>query len=227
MLGVWSDEIKMMDLELTGTRPPSAQGCRSQASSRPKSGYRVISDKSNVDELLFSSNHSRNETVINFKPPWGNTPRARGKSDLDSSKKKSRMRPLLWTPDDRDTVSSQSDKRAFKGHHSIDLERLNRYRPVKQTPSFCDESLFGPKLQEPSFEAPWAEKVKKPKPYLFSPVDYARLTREGSTLSAKYSSSGTMDGRPPSRQGRRPKTATTRPVTVESAQDIQKPTWKP
>lgn len=217
----------MMDLELTGTRPPSAQSCRplSRTSNRPKSGYRVVSDKSNVDELLFGSEHSKNENVINFKPPWANTPRSKNDSD---GKKKSRMRPLFWAPEGRDIVTSQSEKRAYKGNsHSIDLDRLNRYRPVKQKPSFCDESLFGPRLEEPSFEAPWADKIKKPKPYLFSPVDYAQLTREGSASSAKYSSTGTLDGRPPSRQGRRPKTSSTRPVTVESAQDIHKPTWIP
>lgn len=219
--------MKMENLELTGTRPPSVTGSRpsSRTSNRPRSGYHVISNKSSVDELLFTSHHSKNENVINFKPPWSNTPR--NKTDIDKVKKMPKMRPLLWTPDDRASVTSQSD-RTSKGHHlHVDYDRLNKYRPVKQKPSFCDESLFGPRLEEPSFEAPWADKLKKPRPYLFSPLDYAKLTREGSTMSAKYSSSGTLDGRPPSRQGRRPKTASTRPVTVESAQDIQKPTWKP
>ncbi|XP_060552216.1 RBPJ-interacting and tubulin-associated protein 1-like [Ruditapes philippinarum] len=225
--------MRMEDLELTGTRPPSVASSRpsSRTSNRPNSGYHVVSEKSNVDELLFTSHHPRLDNVKSFKPPWSNTPRCN--TDIEKSKKMPRMKPLLWTPsDDRGTYTSQSDKKGYrssnKGHnHTLDVERLNRYRPVKQKPSFCDESLFGPRLEEPSFEAPWADKTKKPKPYLFSPLDYARLTREGSTMSAKYSSSGTLDGRPPSRQGRRPKTASTRPVTVESAEDIHKPTWRP
>ncbi|XP_045180506.2 RBPJ-interacting and tubulin-associated protein 1-like [Mercenaria mercenaria] len=225
--------MRMEDLELTGTRPPSVTGSRpsSRSSHRPGSGYHVVSDKSNVDELLFTSHHPRTENVANFKPPWTNTPRCN--TDIVRAKKMPKMKPLLWSPgEDRATFTSQSDRKVYKSSnkglsHTVDLERLNRYRPVKQKPSFCDESLFGPRLEEPSFEAPWAEKTKKQKPFLFSPLDYARLTREGSTMSAKYSSSGTLDGRPPSRQGRRPKTASTRPVTVECAQDIQNPTWIP
>lgn len=219
--------MRMEDLELTGTRPPSVSGSRpsSRTSNRPRSGYHVIANKSNVDELLFTAHHPRNDNVIHFKPPWSTTPR--GKTDIDKAKKMPKMRPLLWTPDDRASVTSQSDRKSYGKGHTLDYDRLNKYRPTKQMPSFCDESLFGPRLEEPSFEAPWADKTKKPRPYLFSPLDYAKLTREGSTMSAKYSPSGTLDGRPPSRQGRRPKTASTRPVTVESAQDIQKPTWRP
>ncbi|XP_052762795.1 RBPJ-interacting and tubulin-associated protein 1-like [Mya arenaria] len=221
----------MSALELTGSRPPSA-GPRpsSRTSNRPRSGYKVLADKSSVDELLFGSHHPRHEDEVTFKSPWS-TPQRESKSDKERLfSKKPKMRPMLWAPDSRTSVTSHSDRKGFKGstrssnHHND----LDKYRPVKQTPSFCDETLFGHRLEEPSFEAPWAEKTKKVKPYLFSPVDYSKLTREQSTMSAKYSSTGTMDGRPPSRQGRRPVTATTRPVTVESSYDIAiKPTWKP
>ena len=221
----------MDNLELTGTRPPSVQSNRpsSRSSNRPRSGYHKVSESSDVDELLFTSHHPRQEEVVNFKPPWS-TQTARNRSEKDRQRSKPKMRPLFWAPDERNTVTSQSDrtnilKSSNRGNH--DSDRLSKYRPRKYTPSFCDETLFGPRLQEPSFEAPWAEKVKKPKPFLFSPIDYAKLTREGSTLSAKYSSVGTLDGRPPSRQGRRPVTATSRPVTVESFQDVDKPNWKP
>lgn len=218
----------MADLELTGSRPPSVASVRppsSNSKNRPRSGYKIISEKSDVDELLFSSHHPKEEAVINFKPPWATTPKPKN----DKIFKKSKMRPLLWTPDERSTCTSQSERRSTHAinrshNHNIDL---NRYRPIKQKPSFCDETLFGPKLVEPSFDAPWAEKTKRKQPFLFSPVDYAKLTREGTTLSAKYSSSGTLDGRPPSRQGRRPVTASTRPVTVEGTQDLEKTVWKP
>jgi len=219
----------MADLELTGSRPPSVAGVRPSSRNRPRSGYKVLGNDSSVDELLFSSHHPKHEAEIGFNPPWSTTPR----DPSSSSKafvKKPKMKPMLWAPDSRTSITSHSDRNGYKSsskginHHND----LNRYRPVKQKPSFCDETLFGHKLEEPSFEAPWAEKTKKSRPYLFSPVDYAKLTREASTMSAKYSSSGTMDGRPPSRQGRRPVTATTRPVTVESCMDVNtKPTWKP
>ena len=229
----------MEDFELIGSRPPSVVSIRppstqrtdrppsAQRSDRPKSGYKTINNKSSVDELLFSSHHNSNreDKPATFKSPWVITP----KSKNEKLFKKSKMRPLLWVPEDRKTGTSQSDRRC---NHAVSRSHnhagdLNRFRPVKQIPSFCDEGLFGPRLDEPSFEAPWAEKTKRKQPFLFSPVDYAKLTREGTTLSAKYSSSGTMDGRPPSRQGRRPVTASTRPVTVEGTQDLERTHWKP
>lgn len=220
----------MESLELTGTRPPSVTGHRpsSRNSNRPGSGYHRLADRSSVDELLFTSHHPRHEDVVNFKPPWTETPRNK-KSEKD---KQPKLKPLLWAPsDNRTSITSQSDRggglrMSNKGFH-VDADRLNKYRPKKHTASFCDETLFGPRLEEPSFEAPWAEKVKKGKPLIFSPVDYAKLTREQSACSARYSSAGTMDGRPPSRQGRRPRTATTRPVTVEVSNDVEKPVWVP
>ncbi|KAH3709370.1 hypothetical protein DPMN_068832 [Dreissena polymorpha] len=216
--------IPMADLELRGSRPPSVVGIRPPSSGRPRSGYKVIADHSDVDELLFTSHHPRSESEVLFRPPWSTA------SQEKIEKKKPKMRPMLWAPDPRQSVTtSHSDQKGFKGSmRSTNHADLNRYRPVKQKPSFCDEMLFGHKLEEPSFDAPWGEKSKRPRPFLCSPVDYAKLTREGSTLSAKYSSVGTLDGRPPSRQGRRPASANTRPVTVETSYDINvKPTWKP
>lgn len=209
----------MGDLELRGSRPPSVT---TRLEGRPRSGFKLFSDS--VE--MFPTHAPKEEQSVNFKPSWAATPR----NKTDKLFRKSKMRPLLWAPEDRASNTSQSERRSThtivnKGSQSIDFDK---YRPVKQKASFVDESLFGPHLQEPSFEAPWAEKTKKTKPFLFSPVDYAKLTREGSTMSAKYSSSGTLDGRPPSRQGRRPKTASTRPVTVEGTQDLDKTMgWRP
>lgn len=216
----------MANLELTGTRPPSAASLRPMSSkslARPKSSYHVISDKSNVDELLFTSHHSKiDDDTVNYKSPWV---KSYLKNDHTKISKQTKMRPLFWAPGDRPTFTSHSDRTlGTKSKHSLDL---NKYRPVKQVPSFCDETLFGKRLEEPSFAAPWAEKTRAPRPFLFSPLDYTKLTREGSSVGERYSASGTLDGRPPSRQGRRPVTAGTRPVTVESAQDMEKPTWRP
>ena len=219
----------MDNLELTGTRPPSVASSRpsSRQSNRPRSGYHMIAEKSNVDELLFSSHHPRHEDIIGFKAPWDETPRHKTERDRP---KKPRGPPLFWSPDTREEnlSSSQSDRGSVLRKSNI-TDKLNRYRPKKYTASYCDETLFGPKLEEPSFEAPWAEKVRKPRPHLFSPIDYAKLTRDNSSLATKnrYSSAGTLDGRPPSRQGRRPASSDSRPITVESCQNIEKPIWKP
>lgn len=219
----------MEDLELIGSRPPSVASQRPPSvheTTRPRSGYKVVSDISNLDEEFpLPYQNKRTEPVIHFKPSI--TPRRR--NDVDKLFKKSKLRPLHWAPEERSASTSHSE-RVDEQHVSRSLNKsinFNRYRPVKQKPSFCDETLFGPRLEEPTFDAPWAQKTKKAKPLLFSPVDYAKLMREGSTLSAKYSSSGTLDGRPPSRQGRRPVTASTRPVTVECATDVDKKIWKP
>lgn len=217
----------MDNLELTGTRPPSVASARppsSQGSHRPRSGYHTLSDKSSVDELLFSSHHPRHTEEVTFNPPWDD------QKNKPIKLEKPRIKPLLWAPDERSCFSGRSHILKTSNRNSVthDIDKHQKYKPLKHTPTFVDESLFGPKLEEPSFRAPWAEKVKKPKPFLFSPIDYTKLVRENTTNSKnRYSSAGTMDGRPPSRQGRRPVTATTRPVTVESTYDVEKPIWKP
>ena len=213
-----------LELELTGTRPPSVASYRPPSAHRPRSGYHTVADKSSVDELLFSSHHPRNSEEISFKSPWDSAKEKTNKSD------KPRGKPLLWTPTERTSFSARSQilKTSNRNALTRDFERHQKYKPLKHTPTYVDETLFGPKLEEPSFRAPWAEKVKRPKPFLFSPIDYTKLERESTTdKKVRYSSAGTMDGRPPSRQGRRPVTATTRPVTVESTYDIERPTWKP
>lgn len=212
------------DLELTGTRPPSVASLRPPSAHRPRSGYHTVADKSSVDELLFSSHHPQYKEDITFKPPW-DTPK-----DRSTLSEKPRGKPLLWTPDEKTSFSGRihilKSSNRNVSHH--DLEKHQKYKPLKHTPSYIDETLFGPRLEEPSFRAPWAENVKRPKPLLFSPIDYSKLVRENTTgKKVRYSSAGTMDGRPPSRQGRRPVTATTRPVTVESMCDIDRPIWKP
>ena len=214
-----------LELELTGTRPPSVASSRPGSSHRPRSGYHTVANSSSVDELLFSSHHpTRNSEEMSFKAPWDSVKERTNKSD------KTRAKPLLWAPSERAAFSSRSQILKSSNRNSLthDFEKHQKYKPLKHTPTYVDESLFGPKLEEPSFRAPWAEKVKRPKPFLFSPIDYTKLVRESTTdKKVRYSSAGTMDGRPPSRQGRRPVTATTRPVTVESTYDIERPTWKP
>ena len=161
---------------------------------------------------------------MTFNPPWDT------QKETSKPEKNRGLKPLLWSPGDRQSLSANSHVLKSSNRNLLihDLDKHQKYKPLKHTPSFVDETLFGTRLEEPSFRAPWAEKVRKPKPFLFSPVDYTKLVRESTTNSNnRYSSAGTLDGRPPSRMGRRPVTATTRPVTVESDYDIEKPVWKP
>lgn len=218
----------MDTLELTVSKPPSAAFSRplysassrplsSKSRAHPKSSCHVISDKSNVDEVLFTSFHSKPDDTVNCKSPGAESCT---KKDPTNISKKQKLRPLLWVPEDRPTFTSHSDRTlAIQSNH---LLYLNKYRPIKQVSSICDETLFGKRLKESSLEAPWSKKTKP----LFFPLDYTKLTLEGSCISEIYSVTGTLDGRPPSRQGRRPATAGTRPATVESVQNIEKPKWR-
>jgi hypothetical protein len=104
----------------------------------------------------------------------------------------------------------------------------SKHRLTKHTPTFVDESLFGDKLPEPSFESPWAEKIKNNCTPLYwgSPQDYNRQMTQGSMRDKSEPFS--LDGRPPSRQGRRPGSNRNRPLTVESITSSKAASiWKP
>ncbi|BFZ20982.1 hypothetical protein BsWGS_24021 [Bradybaena similaris] len=149
---------------VTGARAPSAM-----SSHRPKSatkhGYHILAHKSSVDELLFSSQHQSrlNEPIINFKAPWeypkpqpplhtfGNV---KGKTEV---KNKVHGRPLLWCPT---PGTATHTRERTKTRSSVDdagylWSTRSHFRHLKHTPTFVDETLFGPRLEEPSFKAPW------------------------------------------------------------------------
>ncbi|KAL3888437.1 hypothetical protein ACJMK2_000804 [Sinanodonta woodiana] len=221
-------------IELVGSRPPSVMSrppSSSSARSRSRSGYHLSHNASSIHESLFTSHNPTKNLSNNTPPPW---PEHKRYKDEDKKKmEKPKMRPLLWAPPspaptlDRESGFLESVK-------STDTEnsRLHKFRALRHTPTFVDESLFGPKLQDPSFDPPWVKKTAKAvrmRPLLWCPQTAS--SEEGAATSERmvYSASGTLDGRPPSRLGRRPASAKSRPSTVESTSmfDQTKPIWKP
>ncbi|KAL3888433.1 hypothetical protein ACJMK2_000800 [Sinanodonta woodiana] len=201
-------------IELVGSRPPSVMSrppSSSSARSRSRSGYHVSHNASSIDESLLTSHNPTKNLSNNTPPPW---PEHKRYKDEDKKKtEKPKMRPLLWAP-------------------PSPAPTLDRESALRHTPTFVDESLFGPKLQDPSFDPPWVKKTAKAvrmRPLLWCPQTAS--SKEGAATSERmvYSASGTLDGRPPSRLGRRPASAKSRPSTVESTSmfDQTKPIWKP
>lgn len=201
---------------ITGTRPPSA-GSRPSSRQSPvhKSGYHKVSDNSDVDEMLFKSFNSMGvKDYSGYPAAWSKTP-----------KDKKRGKPLLWAPPvGVHQEHKESSTYSLRKSHDLHDPRY-KYRLSKHTPSFCDETLFGPRLEEPSFKAPWEEKKKMTgRPMLWTPMDYSRGNLDNDHVELEPYS---VDGRPPSRQGRRPASTKTRPTTVESVTSTKSQVWKP
>ncbi|CAH1247533.1 RITA1 [Branchiostoma lanceolatum] len=145
----------MQDLTITGQSRVSERG------SSGKKTYKVTSNTSYVDETLFGSPSDR-----------------RRSNENSISTPKSKAPPLLWSPPvyasgDRSSrppsgrlsaASSRSESR-----RSSMPRTKNKYRLVKHTPTFVDEGLFGSKIAEPEFTAPWEEKDRRGTPLLWSP----------------------------------------------------------
>lgn len=104
----------------------------------PRHGYKTVSPRSEVDELLFTS-HNALSKDDKFDPRW----------KPFESKEKIKP-PLLWAP-----IPNIEKKLLQKSPFT------KKYAPVKMVPSFVDESLFGPKIKEPDFPAPWENKKKR------------------------------------------------------------------
>ncbi|XP_078585871.1 RBPJ-interacting and tubulin-associated protein 1-like [Branchiostoma floridae x Branchiostoma japonicum] len=149
----------MQDLTVTGQSRVSERG------SSGKKTYKVTSNSSYVDEMLFGSPSDRRRSNENsFSTP------------------KSKAPPLLWSPPvygskgDTGDRSSRPPSGRLSGTASRSGSRIssmprtkNKYRLVKHTPSFVDEGLFGSKLAEPEFTAPWEQKDRRGTPLLWSP----------------------------------------------------------
>ncbi|XP_019617856.1 PREDICTED: RBPJ-interacting and tubulin-associated protein 1-like [Branchiostoma belcheri] len=150
----------MQDLTVTGQSKVSERG------SSGKKTYKTTSNSSYVDEMLFGSPSDRRRSNENsFSTP------------------KSKAPPLLWSPpvygSKSDTAGSRSSRPPsgrLSGSSSRSESRRgnmprtkNKYRLVKHTPTFVDEQLFGSRLSEPEFAAPWEEKDRRDTPLLWSP----------------------------------------------------------
>ena len=133
-----------------------------------------------------AQHHTRlDEELTSFKAPWEypkppppkNTFAVSSK-DKHPAKLKSKGRPLLWCPSPNAATHVRTKTKRATAHSDIDRSNgdllwntRDNFRRLKHTPTFVDESLFGPRLQEPTFEAPWNERKKgdrRPvRPYLF------------------------------------------------------------
>ncbi|XP_078277853.1 RBPJ-interacting and tubulin-associated protein 1-like [Rhinoraja longicauda] len=133
------------------------QACR--ASHKGRSRYKVGAKTSYVDETLFGCSSKVQISMDEFDPPWV------------SASPATTQRPLLWSP------STQTRPNGDVTQVPIPLKSgrtpiKNKYRLKSCKPSYCDESLFGPRQDDASWEAPWTAKDDKIKirPLLWSPT---------------------------------------------------------
>ncbi|XP_074061927.1 RBPJ-interacting and tubulin-associated protein 1 [Macrotis lagotis] len=124
-----------------------------QLPQRPGRGrYRLKASASYVDETLFGSPAGARPDPPCFDPPWATkagppTPHAEAaERNQDPDPSKSCAPPC--TP-----------------------RKKNRYRLIRRTPSYCDETLFGSREEGPTWEAPWTKKedTAKLRPLLWTP----------------------------------------------------------
>ncbi|XP_068937755.1 RBPJ-interacting and tubulin-associated protein 1 [Petaurus breviceps papuanus] len=130
-----------------------------QLQHKGRGGYRVKSSTSYVDETLFGRPSGARPAPPEFDPPWAEkarsgktvplTPNSEGtKWNLDSDPAKGSSSTLPQTP-----------------------RKKNKYRLIRRTPSYCDETLFGSQEEGPTWEAPWMKKedAAKLRPLLWTP----------------------------------------------------------
>ncbi|XP_069070654.1 RBPJ-interacting and tubulin-associated protein 1 isoform X2 [Pleurodeles waltl] len=145
--------VKMaLDLAVTGMQALQLQG-------KPRRSYRIKASTSYVDETLFGSPSKATRMVAGFEPPW--------------VEKTSPQRPLLWSP----TSDGPGKETGNPKSNSPASTPRKKYRVKSRSPSFCDETLFGPKLEDPGWEAPWAKKedTLKLRPLLWTPPSAPRV----------------------------------------------------
>lgn len=202
-------------LVLTGTRPPSVTDFRPRTapSVRGRYGYHTVGIKSNVDETLFKShNPGRMSEEIDFKPPWSYK-----KKTPEEQLMKPKGRPLMWAPQPSVSLDGNivSNHCGNKTKNTNSNSTQSKHKLWRHTPTFVDESLFGPRLEEPSFDAPWGMKKTKARPYFWVPDPslYDDLENTESAKKTRY------------RVRTRPKTA--QGTRSGNGLGNSRPIWKP
>ncbi|KAM4809094.1 RBPJ-interacting and tubulin-associated protein 1 [Rhinophrynus dorsalis] len=134
-----------LDLSITGHRTALPQR-------KSRSAYRFKAANSYVDETLFGSSVARAEQTLQWSPV---TPR---------------QKPLLWSPVESTETTGSANCRTNCTPTRTPRKKV-QYRVKSRCPSYCDESLFGQRLEECSWEAPWVKKEDtiKLRPLLWSP----------------------------------------------------------
>ncbi|XP_068096012.1 RBPJ-interacting and tubulin-associated protein 1 isoform X2 [Hyperolius riggenbachi] len=139
-----------LDLSITGHRtslPPR----------KTRSAYRFKAANSFVDETLFGSFGDKVDPALQWT---SGTP---GQVSH------------LWSPEDEKASKNRTISRTSCTPPGSPRKKTH-YRVKKRSPSYCDESLFGPKIQDCGWEAPWVKKedTVRIRPLLWSPPPVIR-----------------------------------------------------
>ncbi|XP_072921599.1 RBPJ-interacting and tubulin-associated protein 1-like [Hemitrygon akajei] len=140
------------DISITAVQP-----CR--ASHKGRSRYRVGAKTSYVDETLFGQSSKLQNSVDEFDPPWASTSQSCS------------QQPLLWSASVHARAGGDTSQIPVPLKSGGTPMKKNKYRLKCCKPSYCDESLFGPRQNDASWEAPWTAKDDKIKirPLLWTP----------------------------------------------------------
>ncbi|XP_006901050.1 PREDICTED: RBPJ-interacting and tubulin-associated protein [Elephantulus edwardii] len=112
---------------------------------RCRGGYRRKARASYVDESLFGDPTSLRPAPPDFDPPWvEETSRTRGVSPGPLQATRATENCASTLP--RDSTPALTPR------------KKNKYRLIGHTPSYCDESLFGPRPEAAGWESPWMAK---------------------------------------------------------------------
>ncbi|XP_053558141.1 RBPJ-interacting and tubulin-associated protein 1 isoform X2 [Bombina bombina] len=134
-----------LDLSITGHRTSLPQH-------KSRSAYRFKAANSYVDETLFGSSGGKPDPIIKWNTA---TPR---------------QKPLLWSPATNTETNGNISSRTSSTPGGTPRKKI-QYRVKSRSPSYCDETLFGQKIEDCGWEAPWIKKedLVRPRPLLWSP----------------------------------------------------------
>lgn len=179
-------------------------------------GSRVKFVDSTVDETLFGERTKAREPihVPEFEPPWVDN----GKTQVSPSK------PLLFYCPTSSSNSSRSQARK-------DSPSRSGYKPVKFSPSYTDDTLFGNRRTKRSnspppkdFRPPWVKEGEKKslRPLLFD--GKARHVFDNST--EKNDTHRTIATPQPGSKPRGSRSTPRRPSTGNPSKPSDKPPWR-
>ncbi|XP_018417233.1 PREDICTED: RBPJ-interacting and tubulin-associated protein 1 [Nanorana parkeri] len=139
-----------LDLSITGhssSFPPR----------KTRSAYRFKAAKSFVDETLFGGFGNKVDPALQW------TTGSPGQVSLS------------WRPEEEKESKGRTISRTSCTPPGTPRRKIH-YRVKSRSPSYCDESLFGPKVEECGWEAPWVKKedAVRIRPLLWSPPPVVR-----------------------------------------------------
>ena len=187
---------------------------------RPQSKQTFV--PSRCDDTLFGERRISREPdpVPEWEPPW---------VDNGKTKLKSPPKPLLfYCPTAASSTSSSRPSSRAKTTCSTPDSR--KFKPVKFSPSYVDDSLFGTRRAKRSnspppkeFNAPWEKEEKRDRPLLFE-YTTTHLTfnpTERFDSSTSMRSESRSSNRTASRAGRK-----SRPVSATGVGNKEKRPWR-